>query len=96
MRADFMNAGQPSTNPLIDAAIDRVAQQRGWRRSSGVEPTVHLADLEFWHGFRSLGGGTGIFFYDEKTCQGLLGVMTDFAGPVDLFRLTTVMLPSTS
>lgn len=96
MRADFVNAGRPSASPLIDAAIDRVAQQRGWRPTSGVEVTIHLADLEFWHGFRSLGDRTGIFFYDENTCQGLLGVMTDFAGPIDLFRLTTVRLPTTS
>ncbi|RMI35600.1 hypothetical protein EBN03_05025 [Nocardia stercoris] len=94
MNPNFLSTGGWATSPLIDAAIEQIAQTRGWDRPPGNEPTICIPELEFWHGLRSLGGGTGIFFYDEHSCQGLLGVMTDPAGPVDLFRLTTLAFPA--
>ncbi|MFE3546668.1 hypothetical protein ACFXK0_27205 [Nocardia sp. NPDC059177] len=93
MKPDFLNAGGPAESPLIDAAIERIADSRKWSRPRGPQPTVHLPELQFWHGIRVFGGSTGIFFYDEHTCQGLLGVMTGPSGSVDLFRFTTVALP---
>jgi hypothetical protein len=96
VRADFMTAGEAGVSPLIDAAIERIADSRGWSRPRGQQPTVHIPKFEFWHGSRLLGLRTGVFFYDERTCQGLIGVMTDLAGPLDLIRFTTVALPADS
>ncbi|MQY18525.1 hypothetical protein [Nocardia macrotermitis] len=95
-KADFMSAGESGVSPLIDAAIERIADSRGWSRPQGQQPTTHIPEFEFWHGPRFLGARNGIFFYDERTCQGLLGVMTNFTGPVDLFRFTTIALPADS
>jgi hypothetical protein len=94
MKADFMNAGEPGVNPLIDTAIERIVEGRGWGRPQGGQPTIQIPKFKFWHGFRFFGGRTGIFFYDEHTCQGLMGVMIDHDGPVDLFRFTTVAFPT--
>ncbi len=93
MRPDFLSAGAAAENSLIDAAIERIAESRDWSRPQGPQPTVHLPELKFWHGFRIFSGRTGIFFYDQHTCQGLMGVMNELNGPVDLFRFTTVAVP---
>ncbi|MFC6012798.1 hypothetical protein [Nocardia lasii] len=95
-RADFMGVGEAGESALIEAGLARIAKSRGWPRPSAGQPTVHIPELMFWHGFRTFGPKSGIFFYDEHTCQGLLGVMTGLGGPVDLFRFSTVALPARS
>ncbi|MFD3591326.1 hypothetical protein ACFWU5_01255 [Nocardia sp. NPDC058640] len=93
MKADFMSAGQVGESPLIDAALERIADSRGWQRPRSEHPTVRIPEFTFWHGFRVFGTRTGIFFYDEHTCQGLIGVMGNLNGQVDLVRFTTVAVP---
>ncbi len=96
MKPDFLSAGEVGESPLIDAALERVAKSRGWHRPQSAHSTVRIPEFTFWHGFRVFGTRTGIFFYDEHTCRGLIGVMGDPEGQVDLIRFTTVAIPKGS
>ncbi|WP_394842216.1 hypothetical protein LZC95_34695 [Pendulispora brunnea] len=92
-RSDFMALGQLGEHPILNAALEAAMNQFGLVNRPRSMLTCHVPEYGFWHGIWDFSARTGIFFFDEATGQGLLGVMKDLTrGPVDLFRFTAVLL----
>lgn len=72
---EFTNLGEPTINPLLEAAVTQICQQM-YGREVAVRNLllIRLADYQFVHGPFMIGGRIGGVIYFEKKQMGLVVV----------------------
>jgi hypothetical protein len=72
---EFTDLGEPTENPLVEAAVTQICQQM-YGREIAVRDLllIRLADYQFVHGPFLVGGRMGAFIYFEDKQMGLVAV----------------------
>ncbi len=93
--SDFMKLGRVEENIFVNQAIGAALKKFGVLAGPKAMTTRHIPEYRFWHGIRHYGSKTGVFFFDENSGQGLMGLIKELRNNmVDLIRFTTFATPS--